>query len=116
MEYCQDRCIHEEKVAQALTRLPAEDTIRTLSETYKALSDPSRLKIVSALIDDELCVCDLASVCKISESAVSHQLRALRNLRIVRNRREGKIVYYRLDDSHVRDLIKNSLDHVVGHR
>jgi ArsR family transcriptional regulator, lead/cadmium/zinc/bismuth-responsive transcriptional repressor len=115
MEQCPEKCIHEEKVAQTIAHLPGEETIRSLAETYKALSDPNRLTIVAALIDDELCVCDLAAVCKISESAVSHQLRALRNLRIVRNRREGKVIYYRLDDDHVRNLIKNSIEHIIGH-
>lgn len=90
------------------------EVIQKLTETFRVLSDPGRLKIVTALIHEELCVCDLAAISGLSESAVSHQLRMLRHLRIVRNRREGKIMFYRLDDDHVRILLNNSIDHVTG--
>jgi len=92
--------------------IPETMEIQGLADMFKALGDPTRLKIVTALLAVELCVCDLSAVCGISESAISHQLRILRNLRIVQYRREGKIVYYRLDDNHVEDLVRQSLAHI----
>ncbi len=92
--------------------MPSRESIAGMAEIFKALGDPSRLKIVSALLVQEHCVCDLAAICQQSESAVSHQLRVLRSLRVVKNRREGKIIYYSLDDEHVRSLIQMSLDHI----
>jgi ArsR family transcriptional regulator len=112
MDICQEKIIHKENVQKAVSNIPDVDVLQSLTDIFKALSDPNRLKIVISLAECELCVCDLAAVCGSSESAVSHQLRILRNLKIVRYRREGKIVYYRLDDDHVEMLIKQSLDHV----
>ncbi len=83
-----------------------------LAETFKALSDPSRVRIVSLLAQAELCVGDLAATLDMSQSAVSHQLRTLRDLHLVRWRREGRQVYYTLDDDHVSDLFQRGLDHV----
>jgi len=113
MDQCQDKAIHLEKVQYALKNLPEPDTVQSLANIFKALSDPSRVKIVLALAACELCVCDLAVVCDLSDSAVSHQLRILRNLKIVRNRREGKMLFYRLEDQHVRALLDQSLEHVI---
>ncbi len=83
-----------------------------LAETFKALSDPSRVRIVSLLAQAELCVGDLAAALDMSQSAVSHQLRTLRDLHLVRWRREGRQIYYTLDDDHVSDLFQRGLDHV----
>jgi DNA-binding transcriptional ArsR family regulator len=85
-----------------------------LAETFKALADPTRVRILHALSHAELCVGDLAAVLEMSESAVSHQLRLLRGLRVVRARREGKLVFYALDDEHVARLFQISLEH-LGH-
>jgi len=112
MEPCQIRHINSENVAKAREVIPESEEIQGLAEMFKALGDPTRLKIVTALVAVELCVCDLSAVCGLSESAVSHQLRILRNLRIVKYRREGKIVYYRLDDDHVESLVRQSLAHI----
>lgn len=89
-------------------------TALRLAETFKALSDPTRVRIVSLLKDNELCVCDLAAALEMSQSAVSHQLRSLRDLRLVRWRREGRQIYYTLNDEHVADLFQRGLEH-VGH-
>ena len=113
MEICQEKVLHQENVREAVSHIPAPDTLQSLTDIFKALSDPNRLKIVIALSQCELCVCDLAAISGSSESAVSHQLRILRNLKIVRFRREGKIVFYRLDDDHVETLINQSLEHVL---
>ncbi len=113
MGSCQIRHIHTENVAKARGFIPETEEIQSLADMFKALGDPTRLRIVTALLAVELCVCDLSAVCGLSESAISHQLRILRNLRIVKYRREGKIVYYRLDDSHVEDLVRQSLAHII---
>ena len=113
MDICSNKCINPEQVEKTLRQLPAIDEIAGMAEVFKALSDPSRLKIVTTLLVREHCVCDIAAICGQSESAVSHQLRVLRSLRVVKNRRDGKIVYYSLDDDHVRSLIQMSLDHIT---
>ena len=112
MEQCPEKILHMTQVKRAVDNVPDSDTLQSMTDIFKALGDPGRLKIVIALAACELCVCDLAAVCGSSESAVSHQLRILRNLKIVRYRREGKIVFYRLDDDHVKSLISQSLQHV----
>jgi ArsR family transcriptional regulator len=112
MGTCQIRHINRENVAKAKEVVPESNEIQGLADMFKALGDPTRLKIVTALVAVELCVCDLSAVCGLSESAVSHQLRILRNLRIVKYRRDGKIVYYRLDDDHVESLVRQSLAHI----
>jgi len=113
MDRCGEKTIHLEKVRKVDGCLPGPDTLQGVADIFKALSDPGRVKIVLALAISELCVCDLAAVCNLSDSAVSHQLRILRNLKIVRNRRDGKIMFYRLDDQHVSALLHQCLEHVV---
>lgn len=83
-----------------------------LAETFRVLGDPTRVRILDALAAAELCVCDLATLLGLSESAVSHQLRLLRTMRIVRSRREGRMVFYALDDHHVTGLFEQGLEHV----
>jgi ArsR family transcriptional regulator, lead/cadmium/zinc/bismuth-responsive transcriptional repressor len=83
-----------------------------LAETFRALGDPTRVRILDALSHDELCVCDVATLIAISESAVSHQLRLLRNLRLVRARRDGRMMFYSLDDQHIVTLFEQGLRHV----
>ncbi|MBU8910295.1 MAG: metalloregulator ArsR/SmtB family transcription factor, partial [Desulfobacterales bacterium] len=92
--------------------IPQKETIEQMVDIFKALGDPSRLKIVLALLNQEHCVCDIAVICNQTDSAISHQLRILRTMKILKNRREGKIIYYSIDDDHVISLINMSLDHV----
>lgn len=113
MDICKDKCINEEKVHQTLKSLPSAEDIDQMVDIFKSLSDPTRLKIVLSLLEQEHCVCDIAVLCNQSDSAISHQLRVLRTMKVLKNRREGKIVYYSLDDEHVGSLIKMSLDHVA---
>ncbi len=110
---CGDTGFHKERVQAAIARLVDDPTAVRLAETFKALSDPTRVRIVSLLADDELCVCDLAAALNMSQSAVSHQLRTLRDLRLVRWRREGRQIFYTLDDDHVADLFRRGLEHVT---
>jgi DNA-binding transcriptional ArsR family regulator len=109
---CAVRVVHLDRVIKARDgAIPKRDLDR-LALTYKILGDPTRLKIVMALKDGEMCVCDLAAYIGLSESAVSHQLRRLRELALVKNRRQGQTLYYSLDDKHVWDLVAIGLEHV----
>jgi len=110
-DVCDIACLHPEAVQKAKAALPDEGCVEQASAFLKVMADPTRLKILSALSTTELCVCDLAAVVNISESAVSHQLRLLRTGRIVTYRKEGRIAYYRLLDQHVTTMIQNALDH-----
>jgi DNA-binding transcriptional ArsR family regulator len=109
---CQIRVVHLERVEQARQVSISERELERLSLTYRVLGDLNRLKIVMALSNVEMCVCDLAAYTRMSESAVSHQLRRLKDLSLVKKRREGQIIYYSLDDEHVAKLLKVGLEHV----
>lgn len=109
---CDVRVIHLERVARARNEAIAEKDVERLAQTYKIMGDPTRLKIILALRGGEMCVCDIAAFIGLSESAVSHQLRRLRDLSLVRSRRDGQVLYYSLDDAHVVDLITTGLSHI----
>lgn len=111
-ELCQCRIIHAEKVQRAKDALLPSGESDRLADFFKAFADPTRLKILWALTEEEMCVCDLAAFLGISESAVSHQLRMLRQMALVANRREGVVLYYRLTDDHVNQLVRVALDHI----
>ena len=111
-EGCAVRVVHLDRIARAREDAIPERELDRLALTYKILGDPTRLKIVMALKEDEMCVCDLAAFIGLSESAVSHQLRRLRELALVKNRRAGQMLYYSLDDAHVWDLVHIGLEHV----
>jgi ArsR family transcriptional regulator, lead/cadmium/zinc/bismuth-responsive transcriptional repressor len=113
-EACEVRTVDAGRVLRGRELLLDDEVYFELAETFRALADSSRAKIVFSLLRQELCVCDLAAVVGMSESAVSQHLRVLRNLRLVKTRREGKLVYYLLDDAHVRDLLDVSLSHLSG--
>lgn len=106
------RIVHADRVKTARREASSADELQRLSLIYKVLGDPSRLKIVMALRREVMCVCDLAALTGISESAVSHQLRRLKDLALVKTRREGQVVYYALDDKHVVLLLDIGLRHV----
>ncbi|MCH6567978.1 MAG: helix-turn-helix transcriptional regulator [Nitrospinae bacterium] len=110
---CEVDAIDPERVSLVLASMIDEATTRGLAEIFRALGDPTRVRILHALAATELCVCDLAAILGMSQSAVSHQLRLLRSLRLVRNRREGRMVYYALDDDHIEKLMAQGLDHVT---
>lgn len=113
IEHCDVTCIHEDAVKEVLGEMIQDDTVALLARLFKTLGDPTRVKILFALMKRELCVCDLAAVIGLSESAVSHQLRLLRSQNLVRFRREGKVVFYSLADSHVEKLFEQGLEHVT---
>lgn len=103
---------HQEMIRSARKALVSDDTILGLTETFKVLSDPTRLKIVLALGREELCVFDIAGLLGVTESAISHQLRMLKTLRLVKKRKDGKMVFYSLDDEHIEDLIRVATRHI----
>jgi Predicted transcriptional regulators len=113
LDKCEVNCIHEEAVQAVRKALFGEDVAASLAELFKALGDPTRVKILFSLMTRELCVCDLTAVIGVSESAVSHQLKILRTLRLVKFRREGKVLYYSLADNHVEKLFAQGLEHVT---
>jgi ArsR family transcriptional regulator, lead/cadmium/zinc/bismuth-responsive transcriptional repressor len=100
------------RVARVRAALIGSRQVDRLAETFRALGDPTRVRILDALSRDELCVCDVATLIGTSESAVSHQLRLLRNLRLVRARRDGRMMFYSLDDQHIVTLFQQGLRHV----
>lgn len=111
-DLCDEHFVDRAKSLQASDELPDDATLQELAETFKVLSSTTRLKILHALTGQELCVCDLAAVLGTTESAVSHQLRLLRGMRLVRYRREGKLAFYALDDQHVHQLFQAGLEHM----
>ena len=104
------------RVRAIRSALTAPGSVQALADSFSALGDPTRVRILDALSHGELCVCDLAAVLKLSQSGVSHQLRLLRGLRLVRPRRDGRVVFYSLDDQHIMAIFRQTLQHVEEHR
>jgi DNA-binding transcriptional ArsR family regulator len=104
--------VNPERVARVRRQMEEDGTYARLADMYRILGDLTRVKIIRALSLEELCVCDIAGLLEVSQSAVSHQLRILRNMRIVRYRREGKKTYYCLDDDHIQLLFSQGFDHI----
>ncbi|MDR2665148.1 MAG: metalloregulator ArsR/SmtB family transcription factor [Oscillospiraceae bacterium] len=111
-----DRCdcnvIHEDIVAQVREKMPGDDILLDLADLFKVFSDSTRVRILCALQHSEMCVCDIAFLLGMTKSAISHQLRALRQTRLVKHRRDGKVVYYSLDDEHVSNIFEQGLIHI----
>ena len=103
---------HEELVKKIIDTLPDEDTLDELEELFKIFGDSTRIKILYVLHEGELCVCDIASTLGMTQSAISHQLRVLRQTRLIKSRRDGKNIYYSLADEHVRTIISMGIEHI----
>lgn len=114
LEECAVRVVDAERVAVVTAAMPPTPQVTELADVFGLLADPGRLKVLVALLEGEMCVCDLAAVARASESAVSHHLRLLRAHRVVHVRRSGRMAYYRLADAHVRMLLDVALTH-IGH-
>lgn len=112
IERCDCEVIHEEIVNRVRSIFPPEETLYDLAELYKVFGDSTRIKILWALDESEMCVCDIAFLLKMTQSAISHQLRVLKQAHLVKNRREGKIIFYSLDDEHVRQILDQGLVHI----
>ena len=113
IERCGFLCVHEDTVDQVLREMPDDELLYDLSELFKVFGDSTRIKILYALFEAELCVCDIAQLLGLTQSAVSHQLRVLKGSRLVKPRRDGKTVFYSLADDHVRKIIAQGMEHVT---
>lgn len=109
---CDSSLVHLERVRRVQSEIITTEKAQQMAQFFGAMADPHRLKLLSALFKAELCVCDLAAIVKMSESAVSHQLRLLRNLCLVKYRREGRNVYYSLADAHIANLYREVAEHL----
>jgi len=112
IERCGFLCVHEDAVGRVLDEMPDDETLYDLAELFKVFGDSTRIKILYALFEAELCVCDISKLLGLTQSAVSHQLRVLKGSRLVKFRRDGKTVFYSLADDHVRKIIAQGMEHV----
>lgn len=112
IESCNGNIIHEDIVVRVKDQLPAEETLYDLAELFKVFGDTTRIKIICALFESEMCVCDLSCLLNMTQSTISHQLRVLKSARLVKFRREGKVVYYSLDDEHIKHIYDAGLNHI----
>lgn len=109
---CHCNVLHQDAIDRVLSEMPDETQLFELADMFKVFGETSRVKILCALFNEALCVCDLASLLNMTQSAVSHQLRVLKQARLVKFRKEGKVVYYSLSDEHVRQIFNQGLSHV----
>ena len=112
VECCEFLQVHQDVVDEVIKRMPDEDRLMDLSELFKVFGDSTRIKILYVLLESDMCVCDLAQILNMTQSAISHQLRILKQSKLVKNRREGKTVIYSLADGHVRSIISQGMEHV----
>lgn len=110
---CDLLCTHEEIIQKVRETMPDEDTLFDLTELFRIFGDSTRVRILYVLFEAEMCVCDIAALLGMTQSAISHQLRALKNARLVKGRREGKVVFYSLADDHVKTIIDQGLEHIA---
>lgn len=113
VECCEEHCVHKNLVDKVLAELPDEDALYDLAELFKVFGDSTRVRILVALFEAELCVCDISESLGMTQSAVSHQLQILRTNKLVKSRREGKQIYYSLADEHVVTIIAQGLSHIL---
>jgi DNA-binding transcriptional ArsR family regulator len=111
-DVCEVVCVNTRAVGRAKKHMPAPDQVARVAETFAALGDPTRVRILAALATTELCVCDLAALLGMTLSAVSHQLRLLRHLGLVKYRKEGRLAHYALDDEHASEMLSQMLKHI----
>lgn len=112
MECCDCTQVHDDIVNEVTSQLPDDEILYDLAELFKVFGDSTRIKILYALSERELCVCDISELIGVSQTAISHQLRVLKGAKLVKYRREGKNVFYSLDDDHVRSIINQGMEHV----
>lgn len=113
IERCDCNILHHDVVNYVKGLMPDKDNIRNLAELFKVFGDPTRVKIVSALFNSEMCVCDIAALLDMTKSSISHQLRVLKQARLVKYRRDGKVVFYSLDDEHIKNIFDQALLHIT---
>ena len=113
VECCDFYQVHEDVVKAVTAKMPDEDELYDLAEIFKVFGDSTRIKILYVLFEAEMCVCDIAALLGMTQSAISHQLKALKNARLVKSRRDGKTVFYSLADDHVKTIIDQGLEHIL---
>jgi ArsR family transcriptional regulator len=111
-DQCDFICVHESVVNQVLNAMPREQELLDLADFYKVFGDATRIKILYVLSQSEMCVCDLANLLQMSQSAISHQLRVLKQMRLVKFRRDGKTVFYSLADGHIETILAQGMEHI----
>ena len=109
---CESKAIHNETIQKVKKSFPKEEIITDTADFFKVLGDATRMKILSALFREEKCVCDIANLLAMTQSAISHQLRVLKQTRLVKYRKEGKVVYYSLEDEHVKHIVEEAISHI----
>ena len=112
LEKCEFLCVHEDVVQNVLRKMPEEEILFDLAEFFKVFGDSTRIRILYALRETELCVCDIASLLDLTQTAVSHQLRVLKQSKLVKARRCGKTVFYSLDDNHIHSILDMGIHHL----
>lgn len=110
---CEEEMVHSDALEKVRSLLPEDEVLYDLAELFKIFGDTTRVKILYALLEEELCVCDLAGLMDVTQSAVSHQLRLLKASKLVKFRREGKTVYYSLADDHVTRILSQGMEHIL---
>lgn len=113
VECCDVTCVHNQIIEAVKEKMPAEELLNELADFYKVFGDVTRIKILCVLLRSEMCVCDLAEMLGMTQSAISHQLRVLKQMKLVKNRREGKTVYYSLADGHIQNIISQGMEHIM---
>ena len=112
IEKCESNAIHEDIINQVSDKMPQQESLSDLAELFKVFGDSTRIRILWVLHEAEMCVCDIAVLLNMTQSAISHQLRVLKQANLVKNRKEGKVVYYSLVDDHVREIFDQGLIHI----
>ena len=113
VECCEECQTHEDLLKLVHEQMPDEDELYDLAELFKVFGDSTRIRILFVLFEAEVCVCDLAEMLGMTQSAISHQLRVLKQMKLVKNRREGKTVYYSLADGHIQNIISQGMEHIM---
>ena len=116
MDFCECNIIHEDVVERVRRQMPDEMPVYEVSELFKVFGDSTRSRIICALRLEEMCVCDLAALLNMTQSAISHQLRILRSSRLVKSRKQGRVVYYSLDDDHIGEIFSLAFTHIMEER
>ena len=112
IDQCDFICVHENVVSQVLKVMPQDQELLDLADFFKVFGDATRIKILYVLSQSEMCVCDIANLLKMGQSAISHQLRVLKQMRLVKFRREGKTVFYSLADGHIESILAQGMEHI----
>ena len=115
-EFCSCDIVHNNIIEMVKQKMPQEEKLYDLAELFKVFGDTTRVQIISALFEAEMCVCDIAELLSMTQSAISHQLRVLRQARLVKHRKEGKVVFYSLDDEHIKSIFNQGLEHILEPR